>query len=337
MANIRWGILGCGKIAAKFAADLAIAGNAELLAVASRSMSNALEFASRFPAKYVYDNYTDLVSNPDIDIIYIATPHSHHHEHTLLCLRNGKAVLCEKAFAINARQAIEMIKEARERKLFLMEALWTKFLPHFSILSSMINNGEIGNIKSMLINFGFTPVEPIPQRIYDPTLGGGSLLDIGIYNVFMALSILGKPDHIDAWMTPSTTGVDAQCAILFRYKNGAIAQLFSTFLSNLQTEADISGDKARIRLTSRFYEPSTSIEFYSGRVDSKQVIPFEKEDGWGYQYEIRHVQECLRKGLTESPVMTLDQSLIMMEVLDEIRKKAGIIYPADDSIPNSGF
>jgi predicted dehydrogenase len=329
MGNVRWGILGCGRIAAKFAADLSLVKDAELFAVASRSMANAQEFASQYPARFVYGNYAELASNPLVDIIYVATPHSHHHEHTLLCLQHNKAVLCEKAFAINARQAGEMIREARSRKVFLMEALWTKFLPHYNRVKEMINNDELGQIRSILVNFGFKPVEPVPDRIYNPTLGGGTLLDIGIYNVFMALSFLGKPDEIDAWMSPSDTGVDAQCAITFRYKTGAMAQLFSTFQSNLQTEADISGDKGRIRLTSRFYEPSSTIEFYPGRVDSCQVIPADKEGGWGYQYEIRHVQECLRQGLTESPVMTLDDTLMMMEVLDEIRSKAGIIYPAD--------
>jgi len=329
MGNVRWGILGCGRIASKFAADLSLVKDAELFAVASRSMANAQEFASHYPARFVYGNYAELASNPLVDIIYVATPHSHHHEHTLLCLQHNKAVLCEKAFAINARQAGEMIREAKSRKVFLMEALWTKFLPHYNRVKEMINYDELGQIRSILVNFGFKPVEPVPDRIYNPTLGGGTLLDIGIYNVFMALSFLGKPDEIDAWMSPSDTGVDAQCAITFRYKTGAIAQLFSTFQSNLQTEADISGDKGRIRLTSRFYEPSSTIEFYPGRVDSRQVIPADKEGGWGYQYEIRHVQECIRQGLTESPVMTLDDTLMMMEVLDEIRSKAGIIYPAD--------
>jgi predicted dehydrogenase len=329
MGNVRWGILGCGRIASKFAADLALLKDAELFAVASRSMANAQDFASQYPASFVYDNYTELASNPLVDIIYVATPHSHHHEHTLLCLRHNKAVLCEKAFAINARQAGEMIQEARSRKVFLMEALWTKFLPHYNRVMEMINNDELGQIRSILVNFGFKPVEPVPDRIYNPALGGGTLLDIGIYNVFMALAFLGKPDEINAWMTPSDTGVDAQCAITFRYKTGAMAQLFSTFQSNLQTEADISGDHGRIRLTSRFYEPSSTIEFYPGRVDSRQIIPVEKEGGWGYQYEIRHVQDCLRNGMTESPVMTLEDSLTMMEVLDEIRSKAGIIYPAD--------
>ncbi len=329
MSTIRWGILGCGKIAAKFAADLMLVKDAELVAIASRSKSNALEFAAKYPARYIHDDYALLAANPEVDVIYIATPHSHHHEHTILCLKHGKAVLCEKAFAINTWQAREMIDLARERKIFLMEALWTRFLPHFTKVRQMIDSGSIGEIRSILVNFGFMTAEPAAQRMYDPSLGGGTLLDIGLYNVFIALSFLGKPDEITASMTPSSTGVDAQCAILFRYRNGAMAQLFSTFLSNLQTEADISGSRGRIRLTSRFYEPSTSIEFYPGRVDSRQVIPFDKEEGWGYQYEIRHVNDCLRKGLTESPVMTLDHTLEMMEVLDEIRRKASIIYPAD--------
>ncbi len=329
MSTIKWGILGCGKIASKFAADLSLVKDAELVAVASRSMKNAQEFTAKYPARFIHDTYAGLATNPGVDIIYVATPHSHHHDHTLLCLRQNKAVLCEKAFAINVKQANEMVREARTRNVFLMEALWTKFLPHFTRVKAMVANGDLGNIRSVLVNFGFTPADPVPERIFNPALGGGSLLDIGIYNVFMALSFLGKPDEISARMTPAYTGVDAQCAIGFRYKNGALAQLFSTFQSNLQTEADISGDKGRIRLTSRFYEPTTSIEFYPGRVDSRQVIPFEKESGWGYQYEIRHVHECLRKGLTESPVMTLDDTLMMMEVLDEIRRKAGIIYPAD--------
>jgi predicted dehydrogenase len=194
----------------------------------------------------------------------------------------------------------------------------------------MIDGGELGTMRSVLINFGFTAPEPVPDRMFNPLLGGGSLLDIGLYNVFMAISALGVPDDIQAWMTPAPGGVDEQCAVTFRYRNGAIAQLFSSFSSNLATEADFSGTHARVRLTHRFYEPSTTLEFYPGRVDSRTVIPVEKQPGWGYHYEIRHVQDCLRQGLTESPVMRLDYSLVLMEVLDEIRRKAGIRYPADE-------
>lgn len=329
MGQIRWGILGCGKISRKFAADLALVEGAKLMAVGARQLSTAQEFAREFPASHVHGSYEELVTDPDVDVIYVATPHALHREHTLLCLNHGKAVLCEKAFAINLREAREMVETARAKKVFLMEALWSKFLPQYQKVQELIAAGELGEIKSVLIDFGFIPQPPVPSRILDPVLGGGSLLDIGIYNVFFALSFLGKPDEIEATMTPASTGVDEQCAILFKYKNGAMAQLFSSLSTNLGTEADIGGTKNRIRLTSRFYAPSARIEIYSGREETKQMIPVDKEPGSGYQYEARHVGECLRKGLTESPVMTLDDSMLLMETLDRIRAVAGIHYPMD--------
>jgi predicted dehydrogenase len=321
--------MGCGRIARKFAADLALVDDAELFAVASRDPSKADAFAKEYHAAHSFGNYETLASNPEVDVIYIASPHTLHHEHTLLCLSHGRSVLCEKPFAMNSRQVSEMADMARSRNVFLMEALWTKFMPHYQKLMHLVRSGELGEMKSVLVNFGFSPDPPVPDRMFNPELGGGSLLDIGIYNVFMAMSALGRPDHIDARMTPASSGVDEQCAITFWYDNGAIAQLFSSFASNLATEADFSGTSARVRLTNRFFEPSTTIEFYPGRVDTKKVLPFEKHPGWGYHYEIRHVQECLRKGLTESPVMSLSDSLTLMEVLDEIRNIAGIHYPSD--------
>ena len=328
---IRWGIMGCGRIARKFAADLRFAADNELVAVGSRSRENATAFAADFPVAHIHDSYEALAENKNVDVIYVATPHNLHFENTLLCLNNNKAVLCEKPFAMNLAQASMMIKVAREKRLFLMEALWTKFLPHFIKTKEMVTSGEIGSIKSMLVNFGFRPVAPVPKRLFDPALGGGTIMDIGIYNVFMALSFLGKPDAIDAVMTPADTGVDEQCAVLFRYANGSLAQLFSTFSSDLATEADICGEKGRIRLTSRFYEPSTSIEFYPGKIDSKKEVDFDKEAGFGYQFEARHVAECLKKGWTESPVMTHEDSLLLMETLDKVRKIAGIKYAQDNN------
>ena len=330
MNKIRWGILGCGRIAGKFASDLLLVKDAELVAVGSRSMEKAASFAEKYPASHVHGSYEDLVSDLEVDVVYVASPHSHHHEHTLLCLKNNKAVLCEKAFAINARQASEMLTEANNRNLFLMEALWSKFLPHYNMVSSMINEGKIGKIKSMQVNFGFKPVPPIPQRIFDPSLGGGTLLDIGIYNVFFVLSFMGVPDDIQAVMTPAETGVDEQLAVQFRYKNGALAQMLSSFSSNLATEADIAGDQGRIRLLNRFYEPSTTIQYFPEKYDSLQTIPFSKEGGWGYQYQVRHVHECLKQGLTESPVMTHQNTLELMQVMDRIRAIAGILYDVDN-------
>jgi predicted dehydrogenase len=330
MKTIRWGILGAGHIARKFASDLRLVEGAELIAIGSRTQQSADEFRKDFPVKYAHDSYESLAQNPEVDVIYIATPHVLHYENTLLCLQHSKAVLCEKPFAMNARQAAAMINLAKEKKVFLMEALWTKFQPHFIKLQEMMGQKVLGEIRAVLVNFGFKPLPNAPARLFDPALGGGTVMDIGIYNVFIAMSILGKPDHIDAVMTPAATGVDEQCAILFRYKNGAMAQLFSTFSSNLATEADICGTEGRIRLTTRFYEPSAIFEFYNGRVDSKEIIPVEKQPGFGYQYEARHVNDCLRKGLTESPVLTFADTLLLMETLDEIRKIAGIRYPSDE-------
>src|SRR5450755_1164205 len=206
MKTIRWGILGCGRIARKFAADLIHVADATLTAVGARQLESAQVFAKEFPVSHVHGSYEALVSDPEVDVIYIASPHALHHEHTLLCLNHQKAVLCEKAFALNLRQAKDMVDRARAKKVFLMEAIWSKFLPQYQKLQELIAGGELGEIRNVLIDFGFIPQPPVPPRLFDPALGGGSLLDIGIYNVFMALSFLGKPDEIEASMTPAVTG-----------------------------------------------------------------------------------------------------------------------------------
>jgi len=328
-SKIRWGILGCGRIARKFAADLRLVDDTELTAIASRNKETLELFAKDFPCKHLHNGYEALAANEEVDIIYVATPHSHHYEHTMLCLNHNKAVLCEKAFAINSRQASEMIKTAREKKVFLMEALWTKFLPHYKKLLELLQQKTLGDIKSVLVNFGFKTSDKSPQRLFDPLLGGGSLLDIGIYNVFITLSILGKPDAIEANMIAASTGVDEQIAVLFKYNNGAMAQLFSSFVTNLPTQAEINGTEGCITLTTRFYEPSTTIQLSKKIPYEREVVPFEKRAGFGYHYEARHANECLKKGLIESPVMTHADTLLLMEILDRIRNKARIEYPAD--------
>jgi len=332
MEKIRWGILGCGRIASKFSEDLLLVENAVLEAVASRDVQRAKSLAEKNKIKKYYSNYEELASDPHIDIIYIATPHGLHYEHAMLCLDHGKAVLCEKAFALNSKQAEAMVEKARVQNIFLMEALWSKFLPHYRLLMHYIKDGRMGTLQNVLINFGFAVGNDPVSRIYEPTLGGGSLLDIGIYNVFFALSALGEPDEIQAWMTPAPTGVDAQCAVTFRYNNGSFAQLFSSFTSHLPTEAVFSGTGGSVRLSTRFYEPSTTFEYYPDKMQSKEIIPFERTAGWGYHYEIRHVNECLLQGRKESPVMRTEDTLLLMRVMDRIRKKAGIIYAADGNL-----
>jgi predicted dehydrogenase len=208
--------------------------------------------------------------------------------------------------------------------------MWTKFLPHYKKMKEIIDSGKLGDISSVLINFGFLPRVPVPARMYDPALAGGTILDIGVYNVFIAMSVLGRPDNIEAHMTAADTGVDDQCSVLFKYNNGAMAQLFSSFAAHLPTEADINGSTGRLRLTHRFYAPESSLEFYPGRMDTREQVVFDKPvNGLGYQYEAEHVCECMENGLKESPVMTHENTLVMMEVLDEIRRKAGIKYAVD--------
>jgi predicted dehydrogenase len=247
----------------------------------------------------------------------------------MLCLKHKKAVLCEKAFAINYRQAKEMIEYARVQNTFIMEAFWTRFLPHYLKMREILAQGKVGNIKYIHAEFGFKPTPPFAPRIYDPVLGGGSLLDIGVYPIFLALDLLGKPDQIHSVMIPASTGVDDQCSITFEYKNGAIAQLFSSFAANLATGADICGDNGRLRLTHRFHGPTTQLEYYSSTVDTKEIIDFEKTMGNGYEYEAQHVTDCLRNNLKESAVLPHSKTLLMMEILDQIRTKTGIRYPAD--------
>lgn len=328
---IRWGILGAGRISRKFASDLSLVADAKLVAVGARTKEGADTFAAEFNIPHSHGSYEELVNNPEVDIIYIGTTHNFHYEHTLLCLNHNKHVLCEKPFAMHAKHVKEMLALARSKNLFLMEALWTKFLPQYNKVKQMLAEGKLGEIRSIRADFGFRPQEPVAPRLYDPALGGGSLLDIGIYPIFITLSLLGRPQLIEAVMTPASTGVDLQCAMTFKYENGALAQLFSTNESNTNTEADIAGTKGRVRMRGRFHELSAVIDFEDFAAKETSAVDFERDaEGWGYQYEARHASECLRQGLTESTVMTHQDSIDIIETLDAVRKIAGIHYPADE-------
>lgn len=325
---IRWGILGAGKIANKFASDLRWVEDAELKAVGSQDKARGENFAKTHNIPIVYDSYEALASSPEVDVIYVATPHGFHHKHTMLCLEHGKAVLCEKAFALNSAQVNEMVELATRRKVFLMEAFWTKFIPQYETVKSMIDRGDIGEIKLIQADFGFRAPSPLAQRLYDPELGGGSLLDIGIYPVFFALSLLGKPVQLNAIMTSYPSGVDEQIVVNMKFANGALAVLWSTFAADTATEAMIAGTTGRIHMRNRFHNPMGHIEYVKGK-DEVHPVSVKKEEGFGYQFEARHVGECLRKGLTQSPVFSLQDSVLLMDTLDRIRKSAGIHYSVD--------
>jgi predicted dehydrogenase len=326
---IRWGILGAGSIAKKFAADLKYVQNAKLVAVGSRTKETADAFADIFNIEKRYSSYLQLVEDKDIDIIYIATPHVLHHANTLLCLQNQKAVLCEKPFAINQKQVIEMIQLSKEKNIFLMEALWSRFLPHFIKLKEQLAQGVIGELTALQANFGFKTSADSNKRLTELALGGGTLLDIGIYNIFFALHILGNPIDMEVAIVPNASGADEQCAITFHYQKEAVAQLFSTFKADIPTELQIFGTKGNIKLTQRFYEPSCTIQLSTDGGKNYELIEVEKTKGFGYSYEAQHATDCLIAGKTESDLMTFEESLVLIKLLDMVRAKGGLVYPED--------
>jgi len=217
--TINWGIIGLGNIAHKFATDLLTIKDAKLYAVASRNLDKATTFGKKFKAKKAYDNYESLVNNPNIDAVYIATPHALHKENTLLCLENGIPELCEKPFAMHFSEVEEMIAKAKEKNVLLMEALWTFFLPHYTFVLEFIKNNTYGKVLKLEADFGFYREFDNSSRLFNKTLGGGSLLDIGIYPIFVALSNFGEPKHINAKATFFKNGVDSSCDITFEYDN----------------------------------------------------------------------------------------------------------------------
>jgi len=322
---IRWGILGTGRIAHKFASDLLLVPGASLVAVGSRTQEAADGFAATYAIPNSHGSYEALAADPEVDVIYISTPHVLHYENTMLCLQQRKAVLCEKPFAMNRQQVTAMIALARQQEVFLMEALWTKFLPHYQQLQELLAAGTIGEVSCVQANFGFRPAGTAPSRLTDPALGGGTLLDIGIYNIFLVLGVLGKPDGITAAITPAANGIDEQCIASFTYSNGAMAQLYSTFSATIPIEAHIFGSKGNIKLTNRFNEPSSRLLLSKDGIHYEE-LPVAALPGWGYRYEAAHVTACLQQGIKESPVMTWEDSLLLIEMLDKIREITGLQY-----------
>ena len=319
--KIRWGIIGLGKIANKFATDLMTLKNIELIAVASRNQQNADDFAQKFNAKKAYNSYLDLAKDNEVDAVYIATPHSFHKEHTLLCLQNKKAVLCEKPFAMNLQEVTEMISVAKENNVLLMEALWTYFLPQYAYLLEVIETKKFGKLKNVAADFGFKAIYDLESRLFKKEVGGGSLLDIGIYPIFAALSTLGKPDLIDANATFFENGVDASCEMIFHYK-GAKATLKSSLIEETKTTAIFTFEKAIVKLDRQFHAPS-SVTIFENKKEKK--IDFNCKT-FGYNFEIEHFNTLLREGKTESSMMTFNFSKDLIKILDKVRGIIGLRY-----------
>ena len=324
-----WAILVCGKIAKKFSSDLKLLSNASLYAAASSDLNRAEEFKNEFGYEIAYGSYTEMVEDPKVDVVYIATPHSLHHEHTLLCLKHKKAVLCEKAFAINKKEAEEMIACAKENNTFLMEAFWTMFQPSFIKAMEILHSAELGKIKVVRSDFAFKAPFDTDKRLYNVKLGGGSLLDIGIYPVFAALTSLGKPEIIKTFADFSATGSEESINMIFKYKNGEMASLTSSFAAASPTQTEYWCEKGYLVLNPRWFMPTKITLVKNG--EEPRSIPSGHYKGTGYQYEAAHVMECLDAGKIESDTMTWQMSLDLIETLDRIRIDAGIFYPGHDT------
>lgn len=322
---VRWGILGCGSIAGQFARGLPHAPGASLAAVGSRSLEKAQKFAAEHGASASFGSYEELASCPDVDVIYVATPHPMHGAHTLLCLENGKAVLCEKPFAINAAEARRMVEAAQSKGVFLMEAMWTRCFPIMVRLREELAAGRVGDVRMVSADFGFRAGFDPKSRLFDPALGGGALLDVGVYAISLASMILGKPSTVAGLMQPAPTGVDAQSAFVLAYPNGALASLYTTIEANTPWEATVLGSEGKIRVHGPFWKPSR-MTVSAG--DTEEVVELLYE-GNGYQFEAIEVGDCLAKGLLESPVMPHEETIAIMETMDSLRSQWGLKYPME--------
>ncbi len=326
MKSYNWGIIGPGKIAQKFATALPIAGNARLAAIASRDKTRADGFAALHPVDRIYDDYAALASDPAIDAVYIATPHGFHAEHAMLCLQQGKAVLCEKPMALSARQVTEMTQASNQHNAFLMEAMWTRFIPLMDKIMTLHADGVIGSLRYIRADFGFAaPFNP-EGRLYNMRLGGGSLLDIGIYPLFLCLQLLGIPDTITASGHLAETGADIVCHALLGYNDGRSAVISSNLTCQTSLTAEIAGTAAQIRIPTPWYKNDRLSLLIPGQ--DEQLIQVEPMIN-GFEYQIREVQRCLALGLTQSPLLPHSFTLAMAETMDAIRRQLGVRYPTE--------
>ncbi|MBA6379827.1 MULTISPECIES: Gfo/Idh/MocA family protein [unclassified Colwellia] len=320
--NIRWGIIGLGNIANKFATDLLTLKDAELYAVASRTQQKANDFADKYHATKAYSSYKALVNDENVDAIYIATPHSMHKENALLCLEQGIAVLCEKPFAMNTDEVQCMIDAATANNTLLMEGLWTYFLPHYNFVLNKLTDKTYGNLRKVEADFGFAREFNQEARLFNKSLGGGSLLDIGIYPIFAALTTLGVPETMTADATFFANGADSSCSMVFNYKNNVVALLKSTLLESAPSEAVFYCEQGNIKINSGFNSPSTVTLI----TDTKEEVISFNSKTFGYDHQINHFNELLRQGRKESHIMTFNFSRQLIETLDSVRKLIDLKY-----------
>ncbi|MFF4045776.1 Gfo/Idh/MocA family protein [Streptomyces chartreusis] len=329
--KVRWGILATGGIAAAFTADLVDLPDAEVVAVASRRQESADAFAERFGIPRAYGDWTSLAEDGDIDVVYVATPHSAHREAAGLCLEAGRHVLCEKAFTLNAREAAELVALAQARGSFLMEAMWMYCNPLVRRLKALVDDGAIGEVRHVQADFGLAGPFPPSHRLRDPAQGGGALLDLGVYPVSFAQLLLGEPSDVTARATLSAEGVDLQTGALLSWDGGALASLHCSIVGGTATAASVTGSAGRIDVPGGFFFPERFVLHRDGR-DPEE---FTADPADGPRNTLRHeaaeVMRALRAGESESPLVPLEGTLAVMRTLDAIRDRVGVRYPGEET------
>ena len=323
--RVRWGIAATGGIARAFAQGLTLVDDAELVAVASRATDRARAFADEVGAPRAHGSYEALAGDLDVDIVYVASPHARHHDDAILFLEAGKHVLCEKPMALSAAQVRAMADAAHRNDRFLMEALWSRFLPAYPVLTRLLDDGAIGRPRLVEADFGFRmPVDPA-HRLFDLAQGGGALLDLGIYPLNLAFLVLGHPVEVHAVADPGVTGADEQTAAVLRHRDGALSVIKAAIRTNLACSARIAGDDGTIDIPAFMHCPQHLVVTTAAGVERIEA-PME---GNGLHHQVHEVHRCLRAGLNESPVMPISESLALASTMDAIREQIGLRYPGE--------
>lgn len=328
MQNIKWGIIGCGGIAHMFADSLAVLDNGTLLAGASRSPGRAQAFAEKHGMERVYTDYESLAADSDVEAVYIATTHNFHFENIKLCLENGKHVLCEKPFTVNAAQTETLRTLAHEKNLFMMEAVWARFLPAVVKLRELLDDGLIGEVRTVMghfsINgFGFNE----QHRLRNKALAGGALLDLGIYPITLATMVFGEqPTRIQSSAVLGDTGVDDRSFYLFDYENGCRAELSSSFMHHAPVEGVVCGTEGYIRVPG--FPGAQELHIYRGGGEP-EILKLPYSEGEGFVFEIAHAMECIAAGKLESHILPLSETLAVMQTMDTLRAQWGLVYPGE--------
>ena len=323
---IRWGILATGGVARAFTADLLLHGHA-VQAVGSRSLESATAFADEFGIPRAHGSYEALAADPDVDVIYVATPHNFHADNATLALQHGKHVLVEKAFTLNAPEAHRLVELGQSAGLVVLEAMWTRFLPHMEYVRSLVSRGDLGQVRAVHASHAQRLPTDEQHRLNRLDLAGGALLDLGIYPVSFTSDILGQPTDIQASATFKPTGVDGSVATIFRYPDGAIATTFSSSEARGPNTAQILGTEARIEIAATWYVPTTVTVYDNG---GRVLHEFhEPVTGRGMQYQAEEMERLIREGKTQSELLPARESARIMETMDAIRDLVGLHYPGE--------